>query len=63
MKPLKTREPAKKRLLAAFGGADGKSVEAPKAVLELEVALRKEWKELDAKAAASDGGEEGVDQN
>jgi hypothetical protein len=49
LKPLKTREPAKKRLLAAFGGADGKSLEVPKAVLELEVALRKEWKELDAK--------------
>jgi hypothetical protein len=49
LKPLKTREPAKKRLLAAFGGADGKTLEVPKAVLELEVALRKEWKELDAK--------------
>ncbi|KIM35188.1 hypothetical protein M413DRAFT_20802 [Hebeloma cylindrosporum] len=41
LKPLKTREPAKKRLLAAFG--------VPEAVLELEVALRQEWKELDAK--------------
>ena len=49
LKPLKTREPAKKRLLAAFGGADGKTLEVPKAILELEVALRKEWKELDAK--------------
>ena len=49
LKPLKTREPAKKRLLAAFGGAGGKTLEVPKAVLELEVALRKEWKELDAK--------------
>jgi len=49
LKPLKTREPAKKRLLAAFGGADGKTLEVPKAVLELEVAVRKEWKELDAK--------------
>ena len=49
LKPLKTREPAKKRLLAAFGGAEGKTLEVPKAVLELEVALRKEWKELDAK--------------
>ena len=49
MKPLKTREPAKKRLLAGFGGPDGKSLEVPNAILELEVALRKEWKELDAK--------------
>ena len=49
LKPLKTREPAKKHLLDAFGGADGKSLEVPKAILELEVALRKEWKELDAK--------------
>ena len=49
LKPLKTREPAKKRLLAAFGGTDGKTLEVPKAVLELEVALRKEWEELNAK--------------
>jgi hypothetical protein len=49
LKPLKTREPAKKRLLAGFDGADGKGLEVPKAILELEVALRKEWKELDAK--------------
>ena len=49
MKPLKTREPAKKRLLAGFSGANGKSLEVPKAILDLEVALRKEWKELDAR--------------
>ena len=49
LKPLKTREPAKKRLLAGFSKADGKSLEVPKAILDLEVALRKEWKELDAK--------------
>jgi len=35
LKSLKTREPAKKRLLAAFGGDDGKTLEVPKAVLEL----------------------------
>ena len=49
LKPFKTREPTKKHLLAAFGEVDGKTLEVPKAVLELEVALRKEWKELDAK--------------
>ena len=49
LKPLKTREAAKKRLLAGFGGVNGKSLEVPKVVLELEVTLRKEWEELDAK--------------
>ena len=46
LKPLKTREPAKKRLLAGFNGAN---LEVPKVILDLEVALREEWKELDAK--------------
>ena len=49
LKPLKTKEPAKKKLLAAFAsaGGDGKNLSIPVAILELENALKKEWHEAD----------------
>ncbi|KAF8958492.1 hypothetical protein BDZ97DRAFT_1923668 [Flammula alnicola] len=52
-KPLKTREPAKKRLLAAFGGPNGKTLEVPEAILELEETLSREWHERSSKSTAN----------
>ncbi|PPQ68630.1 hypothetical protein CVT25_005539 [Psilocybe cyanescens] len=47
LKPLKTKIPAKKRLLAAFG--DGKTLQVPKAIIDLEAIMKKEWQTLDSK--------------
>ena len=42
LKPLKTREPAKKKLLAAFGA--GQMLSVPASILQLEIAMKEEWK-------------------
>lgn len=42
IKPLKTKSAAKKKLLYAFSGPDGKTLEVPKSILELEKAMRRQ---------------------
>ena len=42
LKPLKTREPAKKKLLAAFGA--GQTLSVPASILQLEITMKEEWK-------------------
>ena len=42
LKPLKTREPAKKKLLAAFG--TDQTLSAPASILQLEISMKEEWK-------------------
>lgn len=41
LKPLKTKPAAKKKLLSAFGGHEGKTLLVPKSILDLEKAMRK----------------------
>lgn len=47
LKALKTKIPAKKKLLAAFG--DKTTLLVPKAILDLEASMKKEWEVLDVK--------------
>jgi hypothetical protein len=48
---LKTRDPAKKRLLTAFGGANGRTLNVPTHILALEMEMGKEYRDLEAKLA------------
>ncbi|KAH9482263.1 hypothetical protein JR316_0004361 [Psilocybe cubensis] len=40
-KPLKTKSAAKKKLLEAFGGKDGRTLEVPRSILELESRMKR----------------------
>ncbi|TFK43970.1 hypothetical protein BDQ12DRAFT_731924 [Crucibulum laeve] len=50
LKPLKTREPAKKKLLAAFEASGGKTLAVPPQILELEKTLKEQWKAANSMA-------------
>lgn len=43
LQPVKSKTSAKERLLAAFGGPDGKTLEVPPAIFQLEEKLRAQW--------------------
>ncbi|TFK31018.1 hypothetical protein BDQ12DRAFT_582116, partial [Crucibulum laeve] len=43
LKPMKTKEPAKKKLLTAFQESGNRSLSMPMAIAELEKSLRDEW--------------------
>ncbi|CAA7258464.1 unnamed protein product [Cyclocybe aegerita] len=56
LKVLKTREAAKKNLLAAFTSSpDGSGLAIPRAILDLEQAVKREWNEADAARRAGSG--------
>lgn len=48
---LKTRDPAKKKLLTAFGGVNGRTLNVPPHILTLEAEMGKEFRDLEAKLA------------
>lgn len=60
LKPLKTREPAKKRLLAAFGA--GQTLSVPASILQLEISMKEEWKKAN-KVAEKKYQEEAVERD
>lgn len=46
---LKTRDAAKKKLLTAFGGANGRTLNVPPHILALEAVMGKEYRDAEAK--------------
>jgi hypothetical protein len=44
LKPLKLREPAKKRLLDAYGGGSGDALKVPERILNLEKEMKEEYR-------------------
>lgn len=44
LKPLKTKAAARKKLLEAFSGQDGRTLEVPQSILDLEARLRKRYR-------------------
>jgi hypothetical protein len=44
LKPLKLREPAKKRLLTAYGGAGGDALKVPERILKLERQMKEKYR-------------------
>ncbi|KAJ3492877.1 hypothetical protein NLJ89_g11147 [Agrocybe chaxingu] len=56
LKVLKTREAAKKNLLAAFTSSpDGRGLAIPRTILDLEQTLKREWNDADAARRAESG--------
>jgi hypothetical protein len=44
LKPLKLREPAKKRLLAAYSGGGADALKVPERMLKLEEEMKEEYR-------------------